>query len=120
MVMKKLLLIPLLALLTSCDPAPQTGSDGYKFGEKQYTQTQLNVEVVVYPDRASLDKEVKRRGLVADGNQIIAFTTLYTSDRTRCTIHMVDPASDYVPEFVGHEFLHCVYGQWHSSNQQRN
>lgn len=118
--MKKLLLIPLLLLLSSCEPAKKTGSDGYTFGEKQYTQTPVTVEVIIYPNRVAFEKELKRLKLTADGGDIVAFTSLYPSDKSRCTINMVDPAVEYVPEFIGHEFLHCVYGQWHTSNQQRN
>jgi hypothetical protein len=118
--MKKLFLIPILILLSSCEPAKKTGSDGYSFGEKQYTQTPVTVEVVVYPDRVAFERELKRLRLSADGGEIVAFTSLYPADKTKCTMHMVDPAVEYVPEFVGHEFLHCVYGQWHTSNQQRN
>ena len=120
--MKRLLTIlgfAALATLAGCEPAPRQGSDGYTFGDKQYTQNNVQVEIVTYASRADLEREIKRRGIKADGNQIIAFTSLYPKDPTRCTIHMVDPAVEYVPEFVGHEFLHCVYGQWHSSNQQR-
>ena len=117
--MKKLLLIPILLLISSCEPVQKNGSDGYAFGEKQYTQTPVTVEVVVYPDRNAFEREVKRLELSADGGEIVAFTSLYPSDKSRCTINMVDPASEYKPEFVGHEFLHCVYGQWHTSNQHR-
>jgi hypothetical protein len=30
---------------------------------------------------------------------------------------MVDPKVEYQPEFVGHEMLHCFYGQWHKNNK---
>ena len=116
--MKKLLLLPLLFLLASCES--QNSADGYSFGEKQYTQTNLSVNVVVYETKEQFQEEIRRRNLVADGNEIAAFTVLYVNDQSRCTIHMIDPKADYSPEFVGHEFLHCVYGQWHSSNQSRN
>jgi hypothetical protein len=115
--MTKLLILPFLFLLASC--GPQTGADGYSFGKKQYTQTDLRVDVVVYETKEKFMAEVRRRNLVADGNEIAAFTVLYLDDRSRCTIHIIDPEADYSPEFVGHEFLHCVYGQWHSSNQSR-
>jgi hypothetical protein len=34
-------------------------------------------------------------------------------DRPACTIHIVDPAKDYRPEWIGHELTHCLHGQWH-------
>ena len=117
--MKKLL-IPIVALLLfGCDQAPRTGADGYRFGEKQYTQTKISVELVLYPTREELDREINRRKLNTETTRVVAFTSLYKDDPTRCTIHMMDPSVEYAPEFVGHEFLHCVYGQWHKNNKSR-
>ena len=114
--MKKLLLLPILIVLTSCDPAPQKGADGYVFGKKQYTQTELNVSVVIYTDRESFLREAKKRKLIFEGRDLVAFSSLYPADQSKCTMHIIDPSVEYVPEFVGHEFLHCVHGQWHTSN----
>jgi hypothetical protein len=117
--MKRILAFFMILMLAGCDIAPssKTGADGYKFGDKQYTQTELKVSVVIYPDKKSFENEIKRRNLKY--KDIAAFSVLYVKDQSRCTIHMVDPGVDYSPEFVGHEFLHCVYGQWHTSNDKR-
>lgn len=116
--MKLFILACFLIFLTGCDSAPKTGPDGYKFGEKQYTQTELKINVVLYPDRKAFEKEVTRRKIKAEN--VAAFSILYVGDPTRCTIHMVDSAAEYAPEFVGHEFLHCVHGQWHTNNDKRS
>ena len=103
-------------MLFGCDQSPSTGSDGYRFGDKQYTQNKVTVDVVIYPTREELNREINRRKLNTATTRVVAFTTLYKDDPTRCTIHMMDPAVEYAPEFVGHEFLHCVHGQWHKNN----
>lgn len=111
------LLFILLLLVTSCDSSPKRGADGYKFGEKQYTQNELGVKVVTYSTRADFNKELKKRNLSIKDGEIMAFSVLFVKSPNICVIHMVDPAVEYKPEFVGHEFLHCVYGQWHTNNK---
>lgn len=113
--MKKLLIIGSLLLLASCNN--KIGKDGYSFGEKQYEQSPVSVSVVVYDKQNDIYEAAKQRGV--DSPNIAAFTVL-SADRSKCTIHMIDPAVKYRPEFVGHEFLHCVYGQWHTSNEERS
>lgn len=90
------------------------GPDGYLFLAKMQEQTDVKVKVVVYPDRASLREEAGKRGL--DRFNTLAFANSYETPGT-CTMHIVDPFYAYEPEIVGHEFLHCVYGQWHISNK---
>lgn len=114
--MKKLLVLPLLFLLASCDN--KVGNDGYKFGQKQYDQTPIAVNVVTYKTEKEIRTAAAARGAKNEG--IVAFTVLRAGDPATCTIHMIDPAVKYQPEFVGHEFLHCVYGQWHTNNDSRS
>lgn len=118
--MKKLVFpFAIFLLLSACDNVKRTGSDGYTFHEKQYTQEKITVELVLYPTREELDRETEKRKLGSDTATVVAFTMLYKNDPSRCTIHMIDPSVHYQPEFVGHEFLHCVYGQWHKNNNTR-
>jgi hypothetical protein len=124
--MKKILLgFILLLTFAGCDNAGQTtknvGADGYQFGKKQYEKSQVTVDIVVYDSLNDLRLEAKKRRLVRPGepNNIEAFAEIRPPNFDTCTIHIVDPAKYYSPEFVGHEFLHCVYGQWHSNNQER-
>lgn len=114
--MKKLLVLPLLFLLASCEN--KIGNDGYKFGEKQYEQTPVSVSVVTYKTEKDLQAAARAKG--ANNEGIVAFSVLRAGDPSTCTIHMIDPAVKYQPEFVGHEFLHCVYGQWHTNNESRS
>ena len=109
--MRYFLLLLVALLLSSCDAAPKKGADGYVFGNPQYQRNNVGVNIVTYSKR-EFDKQLVKRKLP---NTTAAFTELkYPYDI--CTIHMIDPAIRYEPEFVGHEFLHCAYGQWHKDN----
>ena len=100
-------------LLASCDQSPKTGADGYTFYGKQYEQNPVTVNIVTYKSRADLYNVAKARGAPYKG--IVAFSVL-SNKRDTCTVHMIDPSISYQPEYVGHEFLHCAYGQWHKNN----
>lgn len=114
--MKNILFLFILLFMSGCSDVNQ-GADGYYFGKKEYTELKPKIEVIVYASRKEFEEEFKNRKIEIRANsQIVAFTSLYPADRSRCTIHMIDPAVEYSPEFVGHEFLHCIYGQWHTSN----
>jgi hypothetical protein len=93
------------------------------FGTRQFEKKIVTVEVVVHKDLDALQEEARRIGVVRKLNDqsasVQAFTHLYPPNFDTCTIHMVDPSSHYAPEFVGHEFLHCVYGQWHTDNNSQ-
>ena len=117
--MKKFILLLPLVLLSSCNQQNSTtpGSDNYRFGQKQYENKSVSVEIVTYNSRAKLKRESRKYGVTSD--TVVAFTLLSKNDQTKCTIHMMDPYNAYEPEFVGHEFLHCVYGQWHTNNESR-
>lgn len=88
------------------------GPDGYKFLTKQYTRTNVKVRVVVHPNRASLQRAADKVGLNAG---TLSFTNV--NNPKECVVHIVDPSYTYEPEIVGHEFLHCMYGQWHIKNR---
>jgi hypothetical protein len=113
--MKKISLA-LILFLTACNQQPKEGADGYVFSEKQYEKQTVKVNIVTYKSRKELQSIAKTKG--ADYPDIVAFSILQPPYDT-CTIHMIDPSVSYDPEFVGHEFLHCTYGQWHIDNDSR-
>jgi hypothetical protein len=113
--MKKVSLV-LVLFLAACNQQPKEGADGYKFGEKQYEKQTVKVNVTTY--KSSKEVQASAKALGADYPGIVAFSVLQPPYDT-CTIHMIDPAVSYEPEFVGHEFLHCTYGQWHRDNNSR-
>jgi hypothetical protein len=108
---KKLLLLAASLSLAACGDAP--ASDGYTFGSKQYTKDSVQVTVIQYPSLQALNKQARSLGV---DSEVQAFAVLRPPFDS-CTIHIVDPSVKYMPEFIGHEFTHCIHGQWHTNNQ---
>ena len=90
-------------------------NNGYRFVTKQFEMKTVTVNVVTFPTRKEFVEAAKARGITNDN--IAAFSILKAPYDT-CTIYMVDPGTRFNPEMVGHEFLHCVYGQWHINNNK--
>ena len=122
--MKKILALAALAAL-SYQPAPsvfaasdapfgrEKGIDGYTFAATNDPRPTVIVTYRVYPDFKALRAAAKEAGI---GNvpQVGAFST---QNGNVCVIHSIDPKRDYRPDLIGHEYLHCVYGQWHNDNR---
>lgn len=118
--MKKFFIIAVSALsLTACSIGPKTGQDGFKFTNKEFTMNDVNVKIVTYTSQEELEA-VAYRHKIKNTGATVAFTDLHPPLYNSCTIHMIDPAIKYQPEILGHEFMHCVYGKWHSQSTGHN
>lgn len=112
-IMKKLFVIAALAL-ASCNTHP-VASDGYTFEQKSELLEPRQIKVVLYPTLSSLKKEydgTKNAAALPTNRALQAFSVI---GQKTCTIHMVDPKVSYMPEFFGHELTHCLYGEFHPS-----
>ncbi len=102
------LLTAALLTLASCG---QTGADGYEFGNATFVADTATVSVITYGSQAELRAVAQRQGVRAEGGDLMAWATVNPSGH--CTIHIVEPARTYRPEWLGHEFTHCIRGDWH-------
>lgn len=107
----------MLFSVVACNPTRNTGADGYQFGEKQFERDNVKVVVRTYKTREEFIASAEAKG-IENADQVAAFSVLRPPFDT-CYIHMIDPAVEYEPEFIGHEFAHCLYGQWHTDNKSR-
>lgn len=107
--MKRSLLLAAVLALASCG---QTGADGYEYAKGTMVRDTVTVSVVTYPSQAALRRAAADQGVRAEGADLMAFATI-SEVAPRCTIHIVDPAAVYRPEWIGHEFTHCIRGEWH-------
>lgn len=121
-----LLSIMMISLLSvsSCDQEKpkKKGADNYHFLHKQYVKETMLIKITVYKSYADLQKALEEKYKHQDSidfSSVAAFSSLFPPDFNYCEIHMIDPEVDYMPEYVGHEFLHCFYGQWHLDNNKR-
>lgn len=109
--MKKLITCLLLAFtLASCN---QQAGDGYYFEKGTQRIAERPIKVVTYGSYDDLRRAYSTyhegRQLSPD-EQLQAFSVIGSV----CTIHMIDPAVTYQPDFFGHELTHCLYGDFHS------
>lgn len=90
--------------------------DGYYFEHPTRHNTKFSVEIKFIDDR----KEMQQMYLKSNGKspslnrRVIAFST-FNSTSNKCTIYITDPRKRYVPEIIGHELTHCMFGMWHNS-----
>lgn len=109
------MIIALCLALTACG---QVAGDGYQFEKAEFdNRPQVTVTVVEHPSVAALRAEAVRLKIpVTPGEQLQAFGMLSPTKPT-CEIHIVAPKVSYKPEWIGHEFTHCIKGRWHPSRQ---
>jgi hypothetical protein len=104
--MKKIILAALL--LASCS---ETATDKYTFEKGTgRLRPERQITVVTHPSLDDLRKEKRATGAVAANRDLMAYSII---SQTKCTVHIVDPAVKYMPEFIGHEITHCLYGEFH-------
>jgi len=116
--MKKILLALSFLALASCNDVSKTGADGYKFGEPSFEKRQVDIELITYDNRAAFLEAGKKLGVNDPDLMAFAQIPVDSNDNT-CTVHVLSPKTSYEPEWYGHEFMHCYYGQWHTSNEDR-
>jgi len=121
--MKKLF-VALAVLLSIWIPSvsvasPNEGVDGYTFLRKTIERKDVRIIIVTYKSYIELEAAV-RSHIGADpkysaikAHRVQAFSVLEKPNYDVCTIHMIDPAISYDPEYIGHELMHCVYGEFH-------
>lgn len=95
-------------LLLACKPA---ASDGYRFDGAEYAREQVVVRIETHRSLAEL--RAAAPASAREGERELMAWAILAPDRASCTIHVVDPATTYAPEWLGHELAHCLYGRWH-------
>ena len=121
--MKNILLALVVLLSTLWIPFPsyarEIGADGYSFYSKNVERKEVRVKIVTYKTYDALEKALKShlgndpKYSAIKASRVEAFSILELPEYDVCTIHMIDPDVSYEPEYVGHEMMHCIYGQWH-------
>lgn len=73
----------------------------------------MQVDVVLLKSQKEMEAALLSAGGKVDSKREVAAFAIYSVKEPKCTIYMLDARIRYEPEFIGHEFAHCVYGQWH-------
>lgn len=113
---KLLVVLPFLLMLAYDSAFPQRkGADGYEFGEPQFVRQYTYVKLVTYDTQAEVAIAAYEHGFEM-WQAVRAFAVLSEDPLGVCELHAVDPQQLYMPEYYGHEILHCFYGNWHRSH----
>lgn len=92
---------------------PTVSNDGYYLEATPENNTRFYVRIVKYKSYEEVASAWKKKGGdVPDVGRIVAFAE-WTKDGNSCVIHMVDPKITYRPQFIGHELVHCMHGDFH-------
>lgn len=126
--MKKILLLAAFGLLAACQQQPSDPSqppkpevkksrcehERYHFEKEALRINDRPIKVVTY----KTDKELRSAYKKVRGRELGSMEELFgfsVIKKDSCTIHMIDPATKYCPSDFGHELTHCLYGEFHPS-----
>jgi len=104
-------------LLVGCDPSPKKGADDYAFESKEFEKTQLAIDFIVLKDQKEFDQAAR---MYAPGVEGLEAFSVIQPDTTYCKVFIKDPKWKYVPEFIGHEVAHCIWGRWHPKRDAKD
>lgn len=88
-------------------------TDGFKFKAAEYYRQSPAITIITHQSETEL-----LAAMPADTKQLMRAEnrTLHAWSKingNRCEVHVVDPRVNYMPEYIGHEITHCLYGQFH-------
>lgn len=98
-------------MLAACGEAANVGSDGYRFEAPEYERQTVIATVHYYESLDALRAAHKGKNS-NDDRELMAWGVIFPND-IRCEIHAMNPKKVYAPEWIGHEFTHCIHGRWH-------
>lgn len=100
-----------LVSISTAAVAATKGLDGYEFYKGEFHKTQIDLTVVEVKDSTELRTMARKMGanLPPDTGAFSA----WSPDNNKCVIYIITPTRKYMPEQMGHELMHCMYGRWH-------
>ena len=100
-------------------------ADGYYWEREEYPKKEIVlIDLKVAENQLQWEEYVRSKLPLWDADNLGAFATVRTPDGPgergdECTVYIKDPDWIYEPEFIGHELLHCFYGNWHKRQDRR-
>lgn len=111
--MKRFFSLFLFAPFLLANKAPEH----YRFENATITRTDVQVKVVSVYNTMLLQQKASDFGMEL-ASTVQAFS-VWSPNTNRCTIFIVEPKKSQTPNtaVVGHELLHCFYGDWHRNQE---
>lgn len=89
------------------------GDDGYIIERSEFDHRYLTLRLHLYRSVSSFEKAAKANGVASTSKIKTKGFTFYNPNSLVCDMYIYDPKYDYEPEFIGHELVHCLYGDFH-------
>lgn len=99
-----------LASMPDRKAARERGADAFYFERKDKNRLEFPVRIVYYDDLRLIARVYRNFGGGHGG-------TIYSFSVERdgvCEIHTMDPEKWYIPQYIGHEVMHCAHGNFHN------
>lgn len=91
-------------------------SDGYVYESQQFRVDSASIQVIRFDSYEALTEYVNKTYDKKYTSLLGGYTIMYSNrKKSMCIIHIVDPAIEYRPEYIGHEFTHCIDGNFHKN-----
>lgn len=89
------------------------GLDGYRFTNKSFERFDIRIKIERHWTLDGLRDSAQRKGM-PNWKTIGAYSLVAMNKPDHpCEIHIVSPEAAYIPDAVGHELFHCIYGDFH-------
>ena len=96
------------------------GRDGYYFEKKEYYRPDVIITYKFIDNRKEYDELKAERFTSSRARKVEAWSVFYRdveSEYKECIVYVPDPSWTYRPELIGHEVLHCFFGEWHPNQK---
>jgi len=89
------------------------GSDGYIIEQAEFMHTDIHLRIHMFRSEKEFKAAKISNGVKDPPNAETMAFTYSNKNSNECEIYMYDPAYIYEPEYIGHELVHCIYGDFH-------
>lgn len=115
-----LLIFLVLLFSNGCNDSstPNVGKDDYQFTTPEYQKKEVIVKLITYKTKEEFLDSLRKENKKEFDKNVAAYSVIIPSQNV-CEIHIIEPQTEYIPEFMGHEAYHCFYGQFHKDNDSR-
>ena len=89
------------------------GVDGYIMNNADINHSAIQLNVHMYRTVSAFNQSARAHGVPYQPGIETQGFTVYRVNNNVCDMYIYDPAYRYKPEFIGHELVHCIYGDFH-------
>lgn len=94
-----------------------SGHDGFTYERKTAHIEEAKVHIYRFNSVLDLTAYINEKYPedTKEGQLLGGFTVALqgSNGKATCKIYIIDPSKQYIPEYIGHELVHCIDGRFH-------